>query len=226
MATAPTVLITGAARRLGRALALDFARAGWRVAAHYGVSAAEAEGVVAEIRGQGGHAQAFGCDLADARAVAALIPSVAKALGPVTCLVNNASLFVYDDIASLDVARWDAHQAVNLRSPVLLAQALAVQLPAGVVGNIETGRVEMEALVGASQNATGALQATQAGNQILALQSQQITDLTALLAAQGRAESLAAAAETAAQEQAREQRRRFLEPGDGYQPGNATMFRP
>jgi type IV secretion system protein TrbJ len=101
-----------------------------------------------------------------------------------------------------------------------------MRVQAGVVGNIETGRAEMEELVGASQNATGALQATQAGNQILALQSQQITDLTALLAAQGRAESLATAAETAAQEQAREQRRRFLAPGDGYQPGNATMFRP
>jgi P-type conjugative transfer protein TrbJ len=101
----------------------------------------------------------------------------------------------------------------------------AMRVQAGVVGNIETGRAEMEDLVGASQNATGALQATQAGNQILALQSQQIMDLTALLAAQGRAASLAAAAETAAQEQAAEQRRRFLEPGTGYRPGNATMFR-
>jgi type IV secretion system protein TrbJ len=101
-----------------------------------------------------------------------------------------------------------------------------MKVQAGVVGNIETGRAEMEALVGASQNATGALQAIQAGNQLLALQSQQIADLTALLAAQSRAESLAAAAETAAQEQAREQRRRFLESDTGYQPGNATMFHP
>ena len=101
----------------------------------------------------------------------------------------------------------------------------AMRVQAGVVGNIETGRAEMEDLVGASQNATGALQATQAGNQILALQSQQIMDLTALLAAQGRAASLEAAAEAAAQEQAAEQRRRFLEPGTGYQPSNATMFR-
>jgi type IV secretion system protein TrbJ len=102
----------------------------------------------------------------------------------------------------------------------------AMRVQAGVVGNIETGRAEMESLVGASQNATGALQATQAGNQILALQSQQIMDLTALLAAQGRAASLEAASEAAAQEQAAEQRRRFLAPGDGYQLGNATMFRP
>jgi type IV secretion system protein TrbJ len=76
----------------------------------------------------------------------------------------------------------------------------AMRVQAGVVGNIETGRAEMEELVGASQNATGALQATQAGNQILALQSQQIMDLTALMAAQGRAASLEAAAEAAAQE--------------------------
>jgi type IV secretion system protein TrbJ len=102
----------------------------------------------------------------------------------------------------------------------------AMKVQAGVVGNIETARAEMESLVTASQDATGALQATQAGNQLLALQSQQIADLTALLAAQGRAASLEAAAEAAAQDQAAEQRRRFLEPGTGYQPGNATMFRP
>ncbi|MGL4590484.1 MAG: P-type conjugative transfer protein TrbJ, partial [Aestuariivirga sp.] len=91
----------------------------------------------------------------------------------------------------------------------------AMRVQAGVVGNIEAGRAELEKLVGASQNATGALQATQAGNQLLALQSQQIMDLTALLAAQGRAAGLEAAAEAAAQEQAAEQRRRFLEPGTG-----------
>ncbi len=100
----------------------------------------------------------------------------------------------------------------------------AMRVQAGVVGNIDTNRAQMSALVGASQSATGALQATQAGNQLLALQTQQISDLTAVIAAQGRAQNLEAAQRAAAQEQAREQRRRFLEPGEGYRPGNAEMF--
>lgn len=100
----------------------------------------------------------------------------------------------------------------------------AMRVQAGVVGNIDSNRAQMSALIGASQSATGALQATQAGNQLLALQAQQISDLTAVIAAQGRAQNLEAAQRAAAQEQAREQRRRFLEPGTGYQPGNAEMF--
>ncbi|RWJ31959.1 P-type conjugative transfer protein TrbJ [Mesorhizobium sp.] len=100
----------------------------------------------------------------------------------------------------------------------------AMRVQAGVVGNIETQRTELSNLVGESQGATGALQATQAGNQILALQAQQLADLTALLAANGRADALSAAEQAAAAEQGREQRRRFLEPGPGYQPGNARMF--
>ncbi|MBB3810902.1 MULTISPECIES: P-type conjugative transfer protein TrbJ [Pseudochelatococcus] len=103
-----------------------------------------------------------------------------------------------------------------------LRDALRVQ--AGVVGNIETNRAEMYALVGQSQGATGALQATQAGNQLLALQAQQLSDLIALISANGRAEALTEAERTAAAEQGREQRRRFLTPGSGYQPGNAQMF--
>jgi P-type conjugative transfer protein TrbJ len=100
----------------------------------------------------------------------------------------------------------------------------AMRVQAGVVGNIETQRTQLSALVGESQGATGALQAAQAGNQILALQAQQLADLTALLAANGRADALSAAEQAAAAEQGREQRRRFLEPGAGYQPGDAQMF--
>lgn len=100
----------------------------------------------------------------------------------------------------------------------------AMRVQAGVVGNIDTNRAEMAALVGQSQGATGALQATQAGNQLLALQTQQLSDLTALLAANGRADALATAERAAAAEQGREQRRRFLTPGSSYQPGNAQMF--
>ena len=100
----------------------------------------------------------------------------------------------------------------------------AMRVQAGVVGNIDSNRTQMSELVGQSQNATGALQATQAGNQLLALQSQQLSDLVALLAANGRAGALTEAERAAAAEQGREQRRRFLTPGNGYQPGSAQMF--
>ena len=104
-----------------------------------------------------------------------------------------------------------------------LQDALRVQ--AGVVGNIDINRAEMSALIDRSQAATGALQAAQAGNQLLALQAQQLSDLGAVLAANGRAQALTEAERAAAAEQGREQRRRFLAPGAGYQPGNARMFR-
>ena len=100
----------------------------------------------------------------------------------------------------------------------------AMRVQAGVVGNIDSNRAEMSALVGESQGATGALQATQAGNQLLALQSQQLSDLIAVISANGRAEALMEAERATAAEQGRIQRERFLTPGSGYQPGNARMF--
>lgn len=102
----------------------------------------------------------------------------------------------------------------------------AMRVQAGVVGNIDTNRTQMSALIGQSQGATGALQAAQAGNQLLALQAQQLADLTALIAANGRAQALQSAEQAAAAAQGQEQRRRFLTPGTGYQPGNAKMFQP
>ncbi len=101
----------------------------------------------------------------------------------------------------------------------------ALKVQAGVVGNIETARTEMKALVGRSQAATGALQATQAGNQLLALQSQQISDLTAAIAAQNRAQSLEAARSASAEAQARENLSRFLDYGSTYEPTTVRMFR-
>lgn len=103
-----------------------------------------------------------------------------------------------------------------------LQDALRVQ--ATVVGNLDTHRAEMASLVGASQGAAGALQAAQAGNQLLALQAQQLADLTAAVAAQGRAQGLEAAGRAAAQDQAREQLRRFLTPRQGYRPSTVQMF--
>ncbi len=112
-------------------------------------------------------------------------------------------------------ARWQ-------NSVAALQDALRVQ--AGVVGNLDTNRTQMSALVTSSQSATGGLAATQAGNQLLALQAQQLADLTAAVAAQGRAQNLQAAQQAAAQDQAREQLRRFLNPGAGYQSTTVTMF--
>jgi P-type conjugative transfer protein TrbJ len=100
----------------------------------------------------------------------------------------------------------------------------ALRVQAGVVGNLDTNRTQMSALVTSSQSATGALQATQAGNQLVALQAQQLADLTAAVAAQGRAQSLEAAQRTTAQDQGREQLRRFLTPGAGYQSTSVQMF--
>jgi type IV secretion system protein TrbJ len=100
----------------------------------------------------------------------------------------------------------------------------AMRVQAGVVGNLDTNRVQTSALVSASQGASGALQATQAGNQMLALQAQQLADLTAAVAAQGRAQSLQMAQRAAAQDQGYQQLQRFLAPSAGYQPSNVQMF--
>lgn len=122
------------------------------------------------------------------------------------------------------IARDDSAKGV---ARIFIAPASTSDKPAAegrVRERIDTNRTQMSALVGQSQGATGALQATQAGNQLLALQAQQLADLTAVVSANGRAQALAEAERSAAAEQGREQRRRFLTPGTGYQPGNAQMF--
>jgi NAD(P)-dependent dehydrogenase (short-subunit alcohol dehydrogenase family) len=131
-----TVLITGAAQRIGRVLALDFAANGWRVGLHCHRSKREAERLAGEIAANGGTAAVLPCDLADFAAVDRLLPACAAALGAPTCLINNASTFVYDDIVSLDPEVWDGQLAVNLKAPVFLARAFAAALPAGAGGNV------------------------------------------------------------------------------------------
>lgn len=116
-------LVTGAARRLGRSIALALARRGWDVVVHYRGSAAEALATVAEIEALGQRALALPCDLADEAAVRQLLPAAAR-LGPVSCVVNNAALFDYDSAADFSQARLDAHMHANLAAPILLAQAL------------------------------------------------------------------------------------------------------
>ncbi len=106
----------------------------------------------------------------------------------------------------------------------LAAYQDALRIQAGVVQNLDTTRSETDALVSSSQSAVGSLQAIQAGNQLLALQTKQLADLTALITAHSRAQSLAGARTTANQEQAREQLSRFLGGTQGYQPQTVQMF--
>ena len=130
------VLITGAGRRIGRAIALDFAARGWAVGVHYHRSKAEAEAVVAEIAAAGGRAAPLRAELADPSAVAGLVPACVAALGAPTCLINSASLFLEDSLRTVSADLWDQHHALNVRAPVLLARAFAEHLPAGATGGL------------------------------------------------------------------------------------------
>lgn len=123
--------MTGAGRRIGRAIALGLAQAGWDVAVHYRGSEAEARETADAIRALGRRAALLQCELADEAAVRALLPRAAEALGAVGCVVNNASLFEYDSAADFSPALLAAHMQANVAAPVLLAQALHAATPAG-----------------------------------------------------------------------------------------------
>lgn len=123
-------LVTGAGRRLGRAMALELARQGFDVAVHYASSAEAAAGVVTEIEALGRRAVALGADLLDEAQVQALLPRAAGALGgPILTLVSNASIFEHDSIGTATRESWDRHMESNLRAPFVLTQALAAQMP-------------------------------------------------------------------------------------------------
>ncbi|HEY0224737.1 MAG TPA: SDR family oxidoreductase [Pseudolabrys sp.] len=123
-------LITGAGRRIGRAIALTLSRAGYAVVLHAKDSRAEAEALAGEIVAAGGRAAVVLADLADSDAVRGLVPA-AGAFGPLTLLVNNAGEFEPDDIETLERARYERTMAVNLAAPLFLAQAFAAQAPPG-----------------------------------------------------------------------------------------------
>lgn len=136
-------LITGAARRIGRALAVEAARAGFDVAVHHRSSPDDAEATAALARAEGRRAVVLAADLT-APDAANLLARAEAALGPVTLLVNNASLFLDDRFASFAAADLDAQLATNVRAPVVLARAFAERLPAdreGLVVNILDQRV-------------------------------------------------------------------------------------
>ncbi len=124
-----TALVTGAGRRLGRAMALYLAGRGHDVAVHYAGSRDEAEAVAAEIRAMGRRAVALQADLLAEAETEALVPRAAAALGPLTVLVNNASIFEYDRIDTSTRASWDRHMESNLRAPYVLIQGFARQCP-------------------------------------------------------------------------------------------------
>ncbi len=131
-----TVLITGAARRIGRRIALDLARDGWAVAIHCNQSRADAETLKQEIAAAGGHSAIVQGDLAQADVPERLITEAVSALGPLTCLINNASRFEPDEAGSVTLDSWAQHLDTNLRAPVFLSQHFAAQLPGEMSGNI------------------------------------------------------------------------------------------
>lgn len=130
------VLVTGAAKRVGRAIALDLARHGWGVAVHYRTSEAEAHEVVAAIRDQGGKAVAIRADLAQEQEVEGLLSLAAESLGPLRCLINSASAFERDSLGDVTCRSWQLHMAVNVRAPLLLTQSFLRQLREGEEGNV------------------------------------------------------------------------------------------
>jgi NAD(P)-dependent dehydrogenase (short-subunit alcohol dehydrogenase family) len=137
-------LVTGAGRRIGRAIAEALAADGYAVGVHFRGSKAEAEATVATIAAHGGRAVALATDLADEGAVNRLLPAAIEALGPIGVLVNNASVFDNDTIGTVTRASWDRHLDTNLRAPFVLMQRFAEQLPSGrsgVVVNLLDQRV-------------------------------------------------------------------------------------
>lgn len=121
-------LVTGAGKRLGRAMALYLADRGFDVAVHYASSEDAANEVVAQIKSMGRNAVALQANLLEIDAMEGLLPTAVDALGgPITCLVNNASIFEYDTLSSATRDNWDRHMNSNLRAPFVLSQAMAAQ---------------------------------------------------------------------------------------------------
>lgn len=131
-------LITGGAKRLGRAMALYLAGRGYDVTIHYNASAAEAEAVAAEARALGVNAVTVQADLLEEAQTAGLVDAAARALGgPLDLLINNASIFEYDNIRTATRQGWDRHFESNLRAPFVLIQAFAAQAPKANRGGVE-----------------------------------------------------------------------------------------
>jgi len=131
-----TALVTGGAKRIGRAIASDLAAHGWKVAIHCRASREDADALAEEIRADGGIAAVVVGDLARLDEVSGLLDQAREALGPVTLLVNNAAVFLADAPDSLDAETWEKQFAVNLRAPLFLARHFAAGLGEGTPGLI------------------------------------------------------------------------------------------
>ena len=129
-------LVTGAAKRVGRAIALDLAANGYDVAVHYGSSGDAAEATVREIRAIGRSAEAVQADLSNAEDTDELVAAACDAVGPLTLLVNSASIFEPDRADSVTAAGFDRHMAINLRAPMILSRHFAGQVPDDRDGNV------------------------------------------------------------------------------------------
>ncbi len=130
------VLVTGAARRIGRDIASDLARHGWAVAIHCHTSTDAAHELQHQIEAGGGRATVVEADLGTESQAEHLVERAAAAIGPLTCLVNNASVFEYDTPLSASRETWDLHMEVNLRAPFVLIQRFVAQLPREAEGNV------------------------------------------------------------------------------------------
>jgi NAD(P)-dependent dehydrogenase (short-subunit alcohol dehydrogenase family) len=131
-----TALVTGGAKRIGRAIVEDLATHGFAVAIHCNRSRIEADALAAAINASGGRAAVVAADLTDMDAVGDLVGQAQAALGPLSLLVNNASLFEDDSVLDFDWRAWDRHFAVHVKAPALLAQNFARALPEGQEGLI------------------------------------------------------------------------------------------
>jgi NAD(P)-dependent dehydrogenase (short-subunit alcohol dehydrogenase family) len=144
MASRGAALVTGGARRIGRVLAAVAAEAGYDVAIHVRHIDDEAETTASEVRAKGRKATLLSCDLRQEATTVALVGQAEAELGPVTLLVNNASVFEIDAFAGMNRASWDLHMETNLRAPLVLAQAFARRLPVdreGLIVNVLDQRV-------------------------------------------------------------------------------------
>lgn len=136
MSNARNILVTGAARRMGGSIASDLARHGYRVAIHADQSIEDAEQLARQLRDEGHMAIALRADLLDEDATSRLVDQAAAELGPLTGLVNNASIFRDDTAETFDAATFDLHFGIHVRAPSILSAALFRQLPHGADGLI------------------------------------------------------------------------------------------
>lgn len=134
--TRGVALVTGGAKRIGRAISLLLAQDNWDVVVHYNSSRDAASALCSEIAESGARSEMAAADLSDIPGLDDLVARSARPFGPITLLVNNASDFQFDDLGSMSPESWHRHLSVNTAAPVFLARAMAAQLPAGTNGNV------------------------------------------------------------------------------------------